>query len=109
MKAAVMTWHTYDNFGSLLQAYALQRSLEKLGVESYLVNYDPESYNPNNCTRTSDWVKTHIRMTLKLSLIHIFGTESGSLAGAWASLPVGDALSAPQRPCVSVRRLQPPQ
>ena len=31
MKAAVMTWHTYDNFGSLLQAYALQRSLEKLG------------------------------------------------------------------------------
>ena len=37
------------------------------------------------------------------------GTESGSLAGAWASLPVGDALSAPQRPCVSVRRLQPPQ
>lgn len=37
------------------------------------------------------------------------GTESGSLAGAWASLPVGDALSAPRRPCVSVRRLQPPQ
>ena len=68
MKAAVMTWHTYDNFGSLLQAYALQRSLEKLGVESYLVNYDPESYNPNNCTRTSDWVKTHIRMTLKKAL-----------------------------------------
>ena len=83
MKAAVMTWHTYDNFGSLLQAYALQRSLEKLGVESYLVNYDPESYNPNNCTRTSDWVKTHIRMTLKKALSGAKGPLSRKVYPQW--------------------------
>ena len=83
MKAAVMTWHTYDNYGSLLQAYALQRSFEKLGVESYLVDYDPESYNPNNCTRASDWVKTQVRITLKKTLSGAKGPLASKVYPQW--------------------------
>ena len=32
-KAVIATLHFYNNFGSVLQAYALRRTLQKLGVE----------------------------------------------------------------------------
>lgn len=33
MKAVIVTLHFYNNFGSVLQAYALRRTLQKLGME----------------------------------------------------------------------------
>ncbi|MCI1654218.1 MAG: polysaccharide pyruvyl transferase family protein [Lachnospiraceae bacterium] len=35
----ILTWHYYKNFGSLLQAYALQTIIEKFGHKSKFVNY----------------------------------------------------------------------
>ena len=31
--------HNVQNFGSVLQAYALQHSLEKMGCDSEIINY----------------------------------------------------------------------
>lgn len=42
MKISVITLHRVTNFGSLLQTYATQKSLEKLGHEAEVVDFVPE-------------------------------------------------------------------
>lgn len=37
-KIGIVTWITYHNFGTYLQAYALQRTLRLLGYESYIIS-----------------------------------------------------------------------
>lgn len=39
INVCTMTHHTVPNFGAVLQAYALQKTLEKLSVENELLNY----------------------------------------------------------------------
>lgn len=42
-KIGILTWHYYSNFGSALQAYALQTSIASLGYHVSIVNYrDPK-------------------------------------------------------------------
>lgn len=38
MKTATVTWITYNNYGTLLQAYALQKQIELLGHENVILN-----------------------------------------------------------------------
>lgn len=38
MKTATVTWITYNNYGTLLQAYALQKQMELLGHENVILN-----------------------------------------------------------------------
>lgn len=38
-KIGLLTWHYYENFGSALQAFALQDTLEKLGHNVAVINY----------------------------------------------------------------------
>lgn len=45
MKAAIVTFHCSYNFGSALQAYALQRVIEKCGHESVIVDYRSRDFN----------------------------------------------------------------
>ena len=40
-RIAQMTWYQSQNYGTVLQAYAMQRTLTNLGAEARLVNYDP--------------------------------------------------------------------
>ena len=39
MKVAVITLKDSPNYGGILQAYALQRVIEKLGHDCYLIDY----------------------------------------------------------------------
>ena len=48
MRVAQMTWYRSSNYGSVLQAYALQRALESLGAQAELINYDPAPYQRRN-------------------------------------------------------------
>lgn len=41
-KIGLMTWFTYDNYGSLLQCKALMKAVESLGYDVELINYDPK-------------------------------------------------------------------
>jgi len=43
-KVGILTWHYYPNFGSALQAYALQRSVQSLGYDTEIVNYRDKKY-----------------------------------------------------------------
>ena len=38
-KAAVITRHAVSNYGSALQAYALQESIKKLGYDCEIIDY----------------------------------------------------------------------
>lgn len=40
----ILTWHYYSNFGSALQAFALQTALEKLGCRAKIINYRNKKY-----------------------------------------------------------------
>ena len=48
MKIGIITMHNVQNFGSVLQAYALQYSLEKMGCDSEIINYQ---FPPKKQTR----------------------------------------------------------
>ncbi|WP_377887504.1 polysaccharide pyruvyl transferase family protein [Alkalihalobacillus sp. R86527] len=39
MKCGILTFHRAQNFGAILQAYALQQSVEKLGAECEVIDY----------------------------------------------------------------------
>lgn len=41
-KIAIMTWFTYKNFGSLLQASAIYNTVGKLGYKPYMIHYQPK-------------------------------------------------------------------
>ena len=58
MRVAQMTWYRSSNYGSVLQAYALQRALESLGAQAELINYDPASYqwcNKSKVRKSKPW------------------------------------------------------
>lgn len=41
MKIGIITyWQSKDNYGQLLQCFALQKYFESLGHEAYLIRYD---------------------------------------------------------------------
>lgn len=42
MKAAIITYHRALNYGSALQAYALNYYLRTKGVEAYTIDYSSE-------------------------------------------------------------------
>lgn len=43
MKIGILTWHYLDNYGSLVQAYALKKTLDGLGHEVQIINYRKEA------------------------------------------------------------------
>ena len=45
MKVAVVTWITYNNYGTELQAFALQKYLLSLGMESFIISDQDIVYN----------------------------------------------------------------
>lgn len=48
-KVGIITVHHYGNFGSALQAYASQKIFEKLGYDTYIIDYrSPSAYYATN-------------------------------------------------------------
>lgn len=50
MKIGIITMHKVLNFGSTLQAYALQRKIELLGFNSEIIDYVPNRQSDNICS-----------------------------------------------------------
>lgn len=44
LKIGILTFHKSINYGSVLQAWALQKALKKLGYESEIIDYEPKEY-----------------------------------------------------------------
>ena len=44
MKIGIITFHWAANYGAVLQTYALQRAIEKMGVDVEIIDYMPKQY-----------------------------------------------------------------
>lgn len=55
MKVGVVTWFSYENYGTKLQAIALQEYLKKIGAEPILLNFTPPEEVQNKKKKT--WTK----------------------------------------------------
>lgn len=52
MKVEIITRHSVPNYGSLLQSYATQRTLEKMGYDAEIINYTKYEERYNNLANT---------------------------------------------------------
>lgn len=73
MKVAVITRHAITNYGSLLQAIATQKVIEKIGHECKIINYirDDESYSKHEITllkRKPNWYNNLLKRYVYLVL-----------------------------------------
>lgn len=48
-KVGILTWHYYPNFGSGLQAFALQKLISDLGFDARLINYRNPRFDNTKC------------------------------------------------------------
>jgi hypothetical protein len=46
-KIGILTWHYYNNYGSTLQAYALQKFLKDIGYDNEIINYRNPAFGSN--------------------------------------------------------------
>ena len=59
-KVGILTWHYYSNYGSALQAYALQSLLKQQGYNVDIINYRNVKYGKQS--RIKSTVKTLIAL-----------------------------------------------
>ncbi len=60
MKVGIITFHRVNNYGAVLQAYALQKTIQRLGCECDIIDY-----NRKNLRDILLWQKSKIRSFLK--------------------------------------------
>lgn len=66
----ILTWHYYPNFGSALQAFALQRTIESLGYKVSIVNYRNPKFG--NVSRIRNLIQVMLGNTVgRLPLKHV--------------------------------------
>lgn len=55
MNVGILTYHFANNYGAVLQAYALQKQIEKMGLRCQIINYRPaETYQIGNALTAFD-------------------------------------------------------
>lgn len=54
----IITWHYYDNYGSALQAYALQTAIDKMNYKSQIINYRNPAFG--KAKKSTDFLKALI-------------------------------------------------
>lgn len=65
----IATIHGICNFGSLLQAYATQATIERLGYKSFIINYKyPNEYHVEEYKKQSPYANNKINFALRLRL-----------------------------------------
>lgn len=47
LKVGIITMHRSDNYGAVLQCYALVKALERIGVSVEVINYIPKRFKPS--------------------------------------------------------------
>jgi hypothetical protein len=47
-KIGILTFHYSNNYGGVLQSFALQKSIESMGYDSEIINFIPSSYRPTS-------------------------------------------------------------
>ena len=68
MKIEIITRHSVPNYGSILQAYAMQKAIEKLGHDAEIINYtryEERNYHlANTLIKGKKWEKNGITRSI---------------------------------------------
>ena len=64
MKIGILTFHFAHNYGAMIQAYAMQTYLQKLGHESFVIDYTPEYH--------TKWFRRHMKWSDCIGRYHRF-------------------------------------
>ena len=76
VKAAIVTWIKYNNFGTFLQAYALQQMLSKIGIDSCILD-DSKIIEEGRSVRSSNMLRSLcLSCRRTLSILYKYGVES---------------------------------
>ena len=69
MKIGILTYHKSINYGSVLQAWALQNILQSIGCDAEIIDYEPKKYKTHYCVYlpNDNW-KRVIRNLLRIPL-----------------------------------------
>lgn len=79
-KAAIMTWYTYRNYGTALQASALCNIIEKLGYMPSLIQYSPHNYEPiPNKLTIKQFIKKAVKKMRELKNPSYYSDELNNL------------------------------
>lgn len=82
MKIGILTFHWGTNYGAILQAFALQEYLKRLGHDVYIINYRPRQYKKTllNCfatpriyhwlSRIKEYIKEHKLEKFRKKYLH---------------------------------------
>ena len=65
MNIGIVTWYIYDNFGSVLQVYAMQQAIKKLGYENDIIKYHGNQYISKKRTDLTELYQRIIRKIKK--------------------------------------------
>ena len=71
MKTATVTWITYKNYGTVLQAYALQSFIKSLGIDNDIISDRKIIAEKYHKTEVESKVETEKRTWLKKQIDHI--------------------------------------
>ena len=66
MKAAIVTFQGAENYGAVLQAYAMSKWLSKQGIEPEIINYDSRIHSKYKLFRTFRYKKQPIVLLVDL-------------------------------------------
>ena len=72
MKVGIITFHASHNYGSMLQAYALQQTVLRLGHECEIINFRTEK---QRCGYRPFWCDNHWKHMIKAFLYPILAIE----------------------------------
>lgn len=61
MKIGIMTFHWATNYGAVLQAFALQEACDKMGADTFIIDYYPRHYKKNIL---NSFLSTHLQVIL---------------------------------------------
>ena len=70
-KVGIITFHNEQNYGAVLQAYALQETVKKLGCESYIINYIEPVEKHWKSILTEKQKLNNIKIWLKIMITNI--------------------------------------
>ena len=64
-KIGIITFQNANNYGAVYQAFALKKTVEKLGMDVKLINYDSPSMGLKDIQQNQfkDFIATHLNLT----------------------------------------------
>lgn len=97
MRIGIITMHRVPNFGSALQAYALQKKLFQHGYDNRIIDYlyTYDDYNPTWWRRIFDKTKYHLKVLLRhpIFLTHFHKFRRRYLKTTWQEYTKQDLMN----------------